>query len=85
MYQPPRREPEIDLEQVLNRIRTALSGVGGRFGGGSILTYLTFGILGLSLIIWISTGIYTVGPGEKAALRTFGIGPPPSGPEMWSP
>ena len=72
MYQPPRREPEIDLEQVLNRIRTALSGVGGRFGGGSILTYLTFGILGLSLIVWISTGVYTVGPGEKAALRTFG-------------
>ena len=73
MYQPPRREPEIDLEQVLSRIRNALPRFGGgRFGGGSILTYLTFGILGVSFIVWMATGIYTVGPGEKAALRTFG-------------
>ena len=72
MYQPPRREPEIDLTQILNRIRTSMSGFGGRFGGGSILTYLTFGALGVSFIIWMATGIYTVGPGEKAALRTFG-------------
>ncbi len=72
MYQPPRREPEIDLTQILNRIRTSMSGFGGRFGGGSILTYLTLGALGVSFIIWMATGIYTVGPGEKAALRTFG-------------
>ena len=72
MYQPPRREPEIDLEQFLNRIRTAFSGFGGRFGGGSIITYLTLGILGVVFIIWMASGIYTVGPGEKAALRTFG-------------
>ena len=72
MYQPPRREPEIDLTQILNRIRTSMSGFGGRFGGGSILTYLTLGALGVSLIIWMATGMYTVGPGEKAALRTFG-------------
>ena len=72
MYQPPRREPEIDLEQILNRMRTALGGFGGRFGGGSVITYLTFGLLAVAFIIWMATGIYTVGPGEKAALRTFG-------------
>ncbi|MCE2463988.1 MAG: FtsH protease activity modulator HflK, partial [Dehalococcoidia bacterium] len=72
MYQPPRREPEIDLEQFLNRIRTAFSGFGGRFGGGSIIPYLTFGILAVALFIWMASGKFTVGPGEKAALRTFG-------------
>ena len=80
MHQPPRRgEPEIDLEQILNRIGAALrsvfrggagAGVGGK--GGKLVTYITFGILGLSFALWMATGIYQVGPGEKAALRTFG-------------
>ena len=78
MNQPPRRgEPEIDLEQVLNRIRTALGGFGLKFGGrggrsGGIVTLLTFGIMGLAFALWMATGTYQVGPGEKAALRTFG-------------
>jgi membrane protease subunit HflK len=76
MYQPPRREPEIDFEQILNRIRAAFGGLGGvKFAGGGsgrIFTYFTFGILGLAFIIWMATGVYQVGPGEKAVLRTFG-------------
>ena len=77
MQQPPRRgEPEIDLEQLLNRIGAALRGFGTRFGGGGgsnrTISYFTFGILGLSLIFWLATGIYQVSPGEQAALRTFG-------------
>ena len=73
MYQPPRREPEIDLEEFLRRIRAVLSGIGGpRFGGRGLATYVTFGVLGLALILWLATGVYTVGPGEQAAIRTFG-------------
>ena len=78
MYQQPRREPEIDLEQIVNRIRDALKGLfrgsgGGGGGGGSrIFPYMTFGILGLAFIIWMATGIYQVSPGEQAAHRTFG-------------
>ena len=76
MQQPPRRgEPEIDLEQILNRIGTALGNFGRRFGGkggGGVITYITFGILGLSLILWLATGIFQVSPGEQAVLRTFG-------------
>ena len=75
MQQPPRRgEPEIDLEQLLNRIGAALGGFGRKFGGGSgtALNLLVFGILGVSLIIWLGSGIYTVNPGERAAMRTFG-------------
>ena len=75
MHQPPRRgEPEIDLEQILNRIRSVAFGRFNRgFGGrGSIITYATFGILGLAIILWLATGIYQVSPGEQAAHRTFG-------------
>ena len=77
MQQPPRREPEIDLEQVLNNIGAALKRFGRRFGGrsggtGTAITYITFGVLGLSIILWLATGIYQVSPGERAALRTFG-------------
>ena len=78
MYQQPRREPEIDLEQIVNRIRDALKGLfrgsgGGGGGGGSrIFPYMTFGILGVAFIIWMATGIYQVSPGEQAAHRTFG-------------
>ena len=75
--QQPRREPEIDLEQILNNLVASLRGFGRRFGGrggggGGVITYITFGILGLSIILWLATGIYTVSPGEQAALRTFG-------------
>ena len=74
MHQPPRRgEPEIDLEQILNRIGAAFGRFNRGFGGkGSIITYLTFGILGLAIILWLATGIYQVSPGEQAAHRTFG-------------
>ena len=72
MHQSPRGEPEIDLEQILNRIRAALSGLGGRGRSNRIFALITFGILAVSLIIWLATGIYQVSPGEQAILRTFG-------------
>ena len=80
MHQPPRRgEPEIDLEQILNRIGAALrsvfrggAGAGAGRGGGKAVPYITFGILGLSFALWMATGIYQVSPGEQALHRTFG-------------
>ena len=77
MYQQPKREPEIDLEQILNRIGAALrsvfrGGAGAGRGSDKLITYITWGILGFSFALWMATGIYQVGPGEKAALRTFG-------------
>ena len=73
MYQPPRRESEIDFEQILNRIRASLGRIGGgKFAGGRATAAISFGILGVALIIWLSTGVFQVGPGERAALRTFG-------------
>ena len=81
MQQPPRRgEPEIDLEQILGRINDFFKGLGGRFGGGGrgvrdgdrAITIITFIILGIALILWLSTGIYQVDAGEQGVLRTFG-------------
>jgi membrane protease subunit HflK len=71
MHQPPRGEPEIDLEQILNRIGATLSGFRGKLGGNAF-AYVTFGILGLALILWLASGIYQVRPGEQAVHRTFG-------------
>ncbi len=71
MHQPPRGEPEIDLEQILNRIGASLSGFRNKFGGNAF-SYVTFGILGLALILWLASGIYQVRPGEQAVHRTFG-------------
>ena len=71
MHQPPRGEPEIDLEQILNRIGATLSGFRGKLGGNAFV-YVTFGILSLALILWLASGIYQVSPGEQAVHRTFG-------------
>ena len=81
MQQQPRRgEPEIDLEQIFNKIGDFLSGIGGRFGGRGVgdrgseraISIIAMAILGLSLALWLGTGIYQVSAGEKGVLRTFG-------------
>lgn len=71
MHQPPRGEPEIDLEQILNRVGTVLRGFGGKLGGNAFV-YVTFGILAIAFILWLGSGIYQVRPGEQAVHRTFG-------------
>lgn len=77
MQHPPRREPEIDFEQILNRVRSVFAGMSGRSGSGRsgsgrLVSLAVFGILGLSFIIWMASGTYQVRPGEQAVHRTFG-------------
>ena len=69
--QQPPRQPEFDLEQLLGRVRGMFGGSGGRFGGGN-LSILILAVIALLIIIWAATGVYTVSPGENAALRLFG-------------
>ena len=69
--QQPPRQPEFDLEQLLGRVRGMFGGSGGRFGGGN-LSILILAIIALLVIIWAATGVYTISPGENAALRLFG-------------
>ena len=69
--QQPPRQPEFDLEQLFGRVRGMFGGSGGRLGGGN-LGILILAVIALLIIIWAATGVYTVSPGENAALRLFG-------------
>lgn len=74
MYQPggqPPRQPELNFDQLLNGLRTTLGRISNRLGGGGVgLAVVLIGAL--IIIIWAATGIYTISPGEQAALRLFG-------------
>jgi membrane protease subunit HflK len=64
-------DPEVNLEQILERVRAFFS----RFklgGGGGALAYIVLGIIVLGVVAWAATGFYTVQPGEEAVLRRFG-------------
>ncbi len=66
-------EPEVNLEQILERIRSFnpfRSRDGG--GGGNGVAYFILGLFAVAVIFWLGTGIYTVQPGEEAVLRLVG-------------
>ena len=65
------RQPELDFEQIMARIRDALGPIGRRLGGGGV-GLVVGGVIALIVVIWLATGIYTISPGEQAALRLFG-------------
>ena len=74
MYQPggqPPRQPEMNLDQILGGLRTTLGRIANRLGGGGVGLAAVL-IVGLIVIIWAATGIYTISPGEQGALRLFG-------------
>ncbi len=65
-------EPEVDLEQILERVRSFF----GRFsfgGGGTALIALLV-LVAVAVVLWLGSGIYTVSAvgGEVAVLRLFG-------------
>ena len=63
-------EPEVNRGNILERLRSSLSGL--RLGGGGGPFIILLGLLVVAAIVWLATGFYSVVPGEKAALRTFG-------------
>ncbi|MYC33744.1 MAG: FtsH protease activity modulator HflK [Chloroflexi bacterium] len=69
--QQPPRQPEFDMDQIFGRIRGIFGGGGGRLGGGN-LVIIILAVIALLIIIWAATGVYTISPGENAALRLFG-------------
>ncbi len=72
MYPPGgSRQPEVNFDQILGRVRDALGPIGKRLGGGGV-GLLVVGIIALIAVIWVGTGVYTISPGENAALRLFG-------------
>ena len=74
MYQPggqPPRPPEMNFDQILSGIGGTFGRIANRLGGGGVGLAAVL-IIGLIIIIWAATGIYTISPGEQAALRLFG-------------
>ncbi len=73
MYQPGGgpRQPEMDFEKIMGGIRDGIGRFSQRFGGGGIGLAIVL-VLGLIVVIWAASGIYTINPGEQAALRRFG-------------
>lgn len=69
--QQPPRQPEFDLDQIFGRIRGIFGGGGGRLGGGN-LGIIILAVIALIIVIWAATGVYTISPGENAAVRLFG-------------
>ena len=73
MFQPGGgpRQPELDFEKIMGGIRDGIGRVSQRLGGGGVgLAVALF--VGLIILIWASTVIYTTSPGEQAVLRLFG-------------
>ena len=64
-------EPEVNLEQVLERFRSFFK----RFrigGGGGGLVYFIYGILLVAVVVWLATGFYRVEAAEQGVVRLFG-------------
>jgi membrane protease subunit HflK len=73
MYQPGGgpRQPELDIEQIIGNVRNTVGKISQRLGGGGVGLAAVL-IIGLIVVIWAATGIYTISPGEQAVLRLFG-------------
>ena len=63
-------EPEVNLEQILSRFKSVF----GRFGGAGkgIGPVLILVVIAVAAAIWAASGVFTVNPGEEAAVRLFG-------------
>ena len=61
----------MNFDQILSGIGGTLGRISSRLGGGGVGLAAVL-IIGLIVIIWAATGIYTISPGEQAALRLFG-------------
>ena len=77
MYPPGgSRQPELDFENIIAGLRTNFAKITGRLGGGGVGLAVIL-IIGLIAVIWAASGIYTISPGEQAALRLFGAAQQP--------
>ena len=65
----------MNLDQLLSGVGGTFGRIANRLGGGGVGLAIVL-IVGLIIIIWAATGIYTISPGEQAALRLFGAAQP---------
>lgn len=65
-------EPEVNFEQILERVKGFLGRFRGGGSGGGGIALIVIGVFVVALAIWLGSGFYTVQPGEQAALRRLG-------------
>ena len=69
-------EPEVNLEQILEKIRSfnpfRRGGDDEGGGGGNGIAYFVLGLFAVGIVFWMGTGVYTVQPGEEAVIRLVG-------------
>ena len=72
MYRP--EEPEVNFDQVMERIRNFFGRfrIGGGGGGGNVGSLIVIGLFAVAIAVWLGSGFFTVQPGEEAALRRLG-------------
>lgn len=73
MYRP--EEPEVNFDQVMERIRNFFGRFrigGGGGSGGNIGSLIVIGLFLVGIAVWLGSGFFTVQPGEEAALRRLG-------------
>ena len=61
----------MDFEKIIGNARDGIGRVAQRLGGGGVGLAVVL-LVGLIVVIWAATGIYTTSPGEQAVLRLFG-------------
>ena len=66
----PQQDPEFNFEQFTKPIREFLGKFGLGKGGGSSVILL--GVVVVGFVLWAASGIYTVQPGEQAAVKMWG-------------
>ena len=73
MFEPggQRQRPEVQVEEVLRGIGSGFNNVMQRIGGGGI-RLIVVAVLALLVVVWVASGLYQVGPRERAALQFFG-------------
>jgi len=63
-----------DLDEVIRRLQERINGMfgGGANGGGGLSKGMMGGIVGLALLLWAASGVYTVAADEEAVVLRFG-------------
>ena len=70
-FQQQRPQPDINLDEILEKISAGFRRFGGKLGGGGTRAIVLLAVA-LVALLWLATGVYQVKPAEQAALRLFG-------------
>ena len=73
MFEPggQRQRPEVQVEEILRGFGSGFNNVVQRIGGGGV-RLIIIAVLALLVVVWVGSGLYQVGPRERAALQFFG-------------